>query len=374
MEMYNKLLRRQIKRFVQNNTEIPQDIKQLLNAISNSYEHYENDRELIERSIEISSQELLEANNKLRKEYDGQKKVLESLKELLIDLGSSDVDDDGLFDEEDLIIISNLISKEIHNRKAAEEELKKTNLKLEELNSEKDKLFSVIAHDLRSPFHGLIGLTEILATESHTLSSSEIKQFGSSAHASVINLYALLGNLLEWARLQRGATDFTPKRLSLAELVTNCLESIKLRVSQKGITLNNTITEGLTIFADEKMVNSLLRNILTNAVKFTSKDGKIILKAKGTENGMIEISVTDTGIGIPENILPKLFKLGEKVGAKGTDGEPSTGLGLILCKEFVEKHGGRIQVESIEESISEGRAGGSTFFVTLPSSREQLPN
>ena len=252
------------------------------------------------------------------------------------------------------------VERDITERKLAEEEIKKKNQELENLNSVKDKLFSIIAHDLRSPFHGLLGLTEILADDSREMSSTEIKKYGNSLHEMVVNLYALLENLLEWAQLQKDSIAFDPKNISLPALFSQSSDSIKHRAIQKGITILNEIPDNLEIYADEKMINSVLRNLLSNAVKYTNKGGMVTGKAKVIENGFVEVSVSDTGIGIPENIIDKLFMLGEKVSTTGTENEPSSGLGLLLCKEFVDKHGGNIRVESKENE-------GSTFYFAIPS-------
>jgi PAS domain S-box-containing protein len=253
------------------------------------------------------------------------------------------------------------IVRDITGRKRAEEEIKKTSMQLEKLNFEKDKLFSIIAHDLRSPFNGMLGLTEVMAKGSREMSSAEITQYSKSLHGSVVNLYTLLENLLEWAQFQKGSLAFIPKVLNLSDIFSQCINSTKQRAIQKGITILNEIPENQKIYADEKMINSVLRNLLSNAVKFTKKGGKVFGRAREIEEGMVEISVTDTGVGIPGNIVGKLFMIGEKVGSKGTDNELSTGLGLVLCREFVEKNNGKIWVES-EEGV------GSTFYFTLRSS------
>jgi len=263
-----------------------------------------------------------------------------------------------LYDKNEKIIGTFGISMDITELKQKEEKIITTNRELEKLNSEKDKLFSIIAHDLRSPFHGLLGLTEVMATDIHEMSSAEIIKYSNSLHESVVNLYSLLENLLEWAQFQKGSLAFMPKALNLSYIFSQSIDSTKLRALQKGITIINEIPETLKIYADEKMINSVLRNLLSNSVKFTRKNGIVVGKAREIEEGMVEISVTDTGVGIPGNTMAKLFKLGEKVGRKGTANELSTGLGLVICKEFVEKNGGRIWVES-KENI------GSTFYFTL---------
>ncbi len=258
------------------------------------------------------------------------------------------------------------LSWDIIKRKRAEDEILVQNDKLSTLNAEKDKFFSVIAHDLRSPVSGLLGLTEIMATESSDFSADEIKRLSTELRNSVSNIYTLLGNLLEWAQFQRDSIVFSPKELDFSKIFSQCEDSVRQRALQKEISITLESPPGLKIFADERMISSVLRNLLSNAVKFTRKNGQITVTSKQNENGMSVISVIDTGIGIPQNIIGKLFKLGEKTGSRGTDNEPSTGLGLILCKEFVEKHGGAIRAESIAENIELGQTGGSTFTVTIP--------
>jgi signal transduction histidine kinase len=174
-----------------------------------------------------------------------------------------------------------------------------------------------------------------------------------------------LENLLEWAQLQRGAIVFTPKDLSLSAVFSQSVASIKQRAMQKGVNVTGEIPETLRIFADEKMIQTILRNLLSNAVKFTRRGGKIVAKARETENGMVEISVTDSGVGIAKDRIGKLFTLGEKVNSPGTEGEPSSGLGLLLCKEFVEKHGGKIWAESEVENKKISKPGWSTFYFSL---------
>jgi PAS domain S-box-containing protein len=251
------------------------------------------------------------------------------------------------------------VERDITERKLAEAAIKKSNQELEKLNSEKNKLFSIIAHDMRSSFNNLIGFTEALATDSQNMSSAAITKYSGSLHRSVLALYTLLENLLEWALLQKGSIMFAPKYLRLSDIFSNSHGTIAERALQKEIAILNEIPGDQEIYADEKMITSVLRNILSNAVKFTRRGGEVVVKAKEIEGEYVEISITDTGIGIPDNNIGKLFRLDVKIGSNGTDNEPSTGLGLVLCREFVEKHGGKIWVESRENK-------GSTFYITLP--------
>jgi signal transduction histidine kinase len=253
------------------------------------------------------------------------------------------------------------LEDEIKVSKQAEEEIKLKNDQLQKTNAEKDKFFSIIAHDLRSPLSGVLGLTEIIANDSEDFSQSELTELGKSMHQSVSTLFKLLENLLEWAQMQKGSLSFSPKEFDLFKLVSQSVDTIYQRAIQKGITLTNEIPSSIKVNADEKMINTVLRNFLSNAVKFTRRDGKVIVRAKTIDNQMVEVSVTDTGIGMSEKNVKKLFKIEEKVSSQGTEGEPSTGLGLLLCKEFVEKHDGKVWAES-QQNI------GSTFYFTLPES------
>ncbi|MCK9426596.1 MAG: PAS domain S-box protein [Ignavibacteriaceae bacterium] len=246
-------------------------------------------------------------------------------------------------------------------RKHAENEIKSKNQQLQKTNSEKDKFFSIIAHDLKSPFNGLLGLTEIMASEDEDISKDELLDYSKSLHKSASSVYKLLENLLEWAQIQKGSITFSPEELNISTEVTQNIEILNQRALQKGITIINEVDETQKVYADEKMINTVLRNFLSNAVKFTKQDGKIIVRTKKLDDKMIEVSVQDTGVGMAEKDVIRLFKMEESrlVGTQGTEGEPSTGLGLLLCKEFVEKNGGKVWAEST-------KGEGSIFYFTVP--------
>jgi len=262
---------------------------------------------------------------------------------------------------------------DITDRKAAQfellnfnEELTDTKEKLEKINSEKDRLFSIIAHNLKSPFQGFLGLTESMAENINSFSQTELSDIGREMHITSKNLFRLLSNVLEWACMQQGLINLNPVEIVLSEIISQNIDSIIKRGEQKEIEIIHEVDKNQIVFADETMLNSILRNLLSNAIKFTKQGGKVSVSSKETENNMVEISVTDSGIGMSEDLSEKLFKIDEKVGRKGTNGESSTGLGLLLCKEFVEKHGGRIRVES-------RKGEGSIFSFTIPAADKNFP-
>jgi len=254
------------------------------------------------------------------------------------------------------------LMRDISERKAAEEEINHKNELLTSLLKEKDKFFSIIAHDLSSPFQTFWGLTEMMTDDDADYTHEEYVEMSKKLNKLARNLYVLLRNLLEWAQMQKGAMDFEPESFNISDVLDPIIETSLTRCEQKGISLISTIEPEISLLADKKMVNSILMNLISNAIKFTSRGGSVSVSGKTINDSTIEISVTDTGIGMTKDKLKKLFKLGEKTKSEGTDGELSTGLGLMLCKEFVEKNGGKIRVES-KPGI------GSKFYFTLRKSK-----
>ncbi|MEI6089526.1 MAG: PAS domain-containing sensor histidine kinase [bacterium] len=252
-----------------------------------------------------------------------------------------------------------LAIEDITERRQAEELIKIKNDEIHKVHSEKDKFFSIIGHDLRSPFNSFLGLTQIMAEELPTLSINEIQENATNMQSSAINLYRLLGNLLDWSLIQQGLFPFDPTLVQLLPMVN---ESIALAVETakgKNIEILVSVPEDLAVFADNNTLQTVIRNLVSNAVKFTPKGGKIMVSAKMTDDKNVEISVKDTGIGMDKYTLDNLFKLDVNTCRKGTEGELSTGLGLLLCKDFIEKHGGKLGIESQEGM-------GSTFYFTVP--------
>jgi PAS domain S-box-containing protein len=255
------------------------------------------------------------------------------------------------------------IIRDITERKQAEELLRKKNAELFKLNVEKDKLFSIISHDLRSPFNIFLGYTQMMVESLPKLDMDEIQVMAESMKSSANNLYSLLENLLEWSRMQRGIIKFEPKPFLLMENVENCLRSNVDSANAKGIYIHLNFDDELEVFADFKMLESTIRNLVSNAIKFTPKGGKITIRANPIGGNRVEISVSDNGIGMNKNMMNKLFRIDENINRKGTNGEPSTGLGLLLCKDFIDLQGGTIWAES-----DEGK--GSKFSFTLPEKEE----
>ncbi len=260
---------------------------------------------------------------------------------------------------EELQISRNLIEENLFQKNLMVEELTETKEKLEKLNIEKDKFFSIIAHDLRSPFNTLLGLTEIMVEDLPSLTMDEIQEFSVNMRNSATKLFRLLENLLQWARMQQGLIPFNPELIQLLPIVNECIGIMQEPVKNKEIEITYDIPDNLKVFADGNILQTVIRNLVSNAVKFTPKGGKISLLAKAKNDAGVEISIKDTGIGMSRTMVDNLFRLDVKTNRVGTEGEPSTGLGLLICKEFIEKHGGNIWVESVEGK-------GTTFYFTVP--------
>lgn len=256
------------------------------------------------------------------------------------------------------IVMLRGMAQDISEIKKAQEKIHSQNSELNALNASKDKFFSIIAHDLRSPFIGFLSLTQLLAEQFDNMTLLEIKDFHQKMLKSANNLYRLLDNLLTWSRMQRGMMEFHPEKIILSNVIKNLLDSLNEVYMQKNITITKDIENATHIYADNAMINSVLRNLLSNAIKFTPANGNISIYAQEREDDSL-ISIQDSGIGISPELLDKLFKIDQKVARPGTEGESSTGLGLLLCKDFIDKHNGKIWAESIIGK-------GSTFYLSLP--------
>jgi PAS domain S-box-containing protein len=250
------------------------------------------------------------------------------------------------------------ISRDITARKLAEDALKKSEIKLRELNAVKDKFFSIIAHDLRGPFNGLFGLLDMVREDFHELSSKEVLGNLESINGILRNLFQLLEDLLEWGRIQRNAIDFNPQLDNICQTIRNVVDLFSVNIGNKNITLSLNIPDSLTFNYDKKMISTVVRNLLTNAIKFTKPRGDINITVVDEPN-QVKVSIRDNGLGISQTNLHRLFNLTEYFSTKGTEKEVGTGLGLILCKEFIERHNGKIFVETELNK-------GSIFTFILP--------
>lgn len=248
---------------------------------------------------------------------------------------------------------------------AHKEEIEEKNTILEETNATKDKFLAIISHDLLSPFNVLIGFSDLLVESfKHDENIHEQKKYVHYIHHNIKKTYQLLENLLLWARSQKEALEFNLIDENLYLLTEEVIDVLKPSAEKKSIAINNRINKKTTIRADRNMLSTILRNIISNAIKFTPQDGKVTLNAKtvteSDENGYVKIFIKDSGRGISPEMKEKLFDLSKSISTKGTANEEGTGLGLILCKEFIDKHHGNIAIES-----EPGK--GSNFVVTLPS-------
>ena len=251
------------------------------------------------------------------------------------------------------------ISRNITQRKLAEDEIKLKNEQLLLSQEDREKMFSIIVHDLKTPFNSFLGMTQLLSEELHSFTQEEIKEMAASMKTSAESLYALLENLLLWARSKRGMIPFNPTLIELLPVVREGAEMMEEPAKIKNITIEIDINEDIAVLADNNILQTIIRNLVSNAVKFTLPGGRVILKAKSKDNSSVEVSVEDTGIGMSHEIMDNLFKPGSRTGRKGTEGESSSGLGLIVCNDFVQMLGGKLEIES-----EQGR--GSRFFFSLP--------
>ncbi|MCF6270491.1 MAG: PAS domain-containing sensor histidine kinase [Melioribacteraceae bacterium] len=230
--------------------------------------------------------------------------------------------------------------------------------KLQQLNANKDRFFSIISHDLKNSFFSVMGLSKILADPENNDSEDKKIETAQMLHNSSKNLYAFLENLLSWARVQRGEIDFEPEEHQLYDIVAEVTYLFNPKAKQSGIKLINKIGNDKVVYCDQNMVKTILRNFVSNALNFTKEFGQVVIDAK-VDNEKVTLSVADTGVGISKENAEKLFRIDEKHIETNVNGERGTGLGLILCKEFIEKHKGDVWIES---EIGKG----SKFYFTLP--------
>jgi len=248
--------------------------------------------------------------------------------------------------------------RDITERKKAEQALRESEIRLSELNATKDKFFSIIAHDLLSPFNSIIGLTNLLDSQLKQKDYEGLEKYNSIIQSSSKQALNLLTNLLEWARTQTGKIKFNPVTFELTQEIKETINLSNISAKRKEITIQQNLPSKLPVFADKLMIHTVLRNVISNAVKFTHKGGKIKVSAE-KDKDHIKILVEDNGIGIKKEHMDNLFSIDNNYSQPGTQNETGTGLGLLLCNEFIKIHSGKIDVES-----KEGK--GSRFYFTLP--------
>jgi signal transduction histidine kinase len=236
--------------------------------------------------------------------------------------------------------------------------LKESNHQLSILNATKDKFFSIIAHDLRNPFNVVSGFSDLLLKKINNLSPEKINNYLEMIHASSNKGNVLLENLLQWSRTQTGSIAFNPTIINLFEITEETVNLFRGELERKNVSIQNLIEHHIMIRADDNMIKTILRNLVSNATKFTYEGGNITISSNVVDS-FLELAIVDTGVGISEDNIKNLFQIDTSMTTKGTANETGTGLGLIICKEFVEKNKGKIWVES-----KPGK--GSTFRFTLP--------
>ena len=255
-----------------------------------------------------------------------------------------------------------IVSRDISERKHAEQLMVQQKEDLKALNATKDKFFSILAHDLKNPFAHLFSISETIIRSYKELEEEEKILALENIHKAARFIYGLMENLLTWANVQRGTLEFTPEIFNLSHIIRMNVNLFRMPAESKGIHLNANIEESLMAFGDKEMINTVIRNLINNAVKFTSGGGSVNVEAE-IKGNIVEIRIKDSGIGMTEEDIHKLFRIDVKFKSKGTAGETGTGLGLVLCREFVGKNRGTIRCES---KLNEG----TIFYVTIPAGKE----
>ncbi len=238
------------------------------------------------------------------------------------------------------------------------EKLRASEQQLKDLNVRKDKFFSIVSHDVKSMLVSAIGFSKLLISDADTLPRDMVKEFASHVHSSTTNTYDLLENLLTWTRMQTGRMLYQRSWHGVDDLIQNNIRMLQDNAARKGIQLSREGDREAQVYADRNMINSVLQNLISNAIKFTEHGGEVTVSSR-TFDHTVEIAVRDNGVGISPDNLHKLFRIDMNHSTPGTDEEEGTGLGLVLCKEMIEKHEGRIWAES-----EPGK--GSSFYFTLP--------
>lgn len=263
----------------------------------------------------------------------------------------------SIIEEDGKKLINGTLS-DITERVKIEDELKSSEQKLMEANHAKDRFFSILAHDLKSPFTGILGFSEFLLNDIADLSMDEISEFAGRINSSAKAILELLNNLLDWSRIQSNRLKFVPDEVTVSHILYKVNSVLMPLTIEKGLELILDLDDEIKVMADEDMLQTVFRNLISNSIKFTPRGGSIIVSGE-LEGDRIRFSVSDSGVGMPPETVAKLFKINELVTTSGTENEKGTGLGLLLCYEFVKRHGGVLDVES--------RVGeGTTFSFTIP--------
>ncbi len=254
-----------------------------------------------------------------------------------------------------------VLSRGVDNHQPVVEAPSKNYARLRELISTKDKFFSIIAHDMKNIFNGLINISELLVFQVKSRDYIHMGEYCNFLHEAAKTGYALLENLLEWARVQTGQLKYTPVYLSVHDIIQRVIDTLEVSLRVKDIDINVLIESDVRVFADGNMLETVIRNLLSNAIKFSYPGGSVKILVQHTAGG-VKLSFIDSGVGIKKEHLPTLFNMDCHHHIPGTNNEPGTGLGLLLCNEFIHMHGGEIVATS-----EEGK--GSTFYFTLPHGR-----
>lgn len=259
--------------------------------------------------------------------------------------------------------LKNEREKHIMELEITREKLDTSVTELSEINASKDKFFSIIAHDLISPFSSILGFSQLLYENFEEFDNKKRKEFITLLHNGITNTYELLEDLLLWSRMQRNSIEYNPSKENLFLLTTRIIDNLKISAEKKSVEISNSLPHNLFANADSFMISVVMRNLISNAIKFSSTGtGKIEISAKsyikGKHKGMTVICVQDNGVGIQKDKQEKLFDAGENRSSPGTDNEKGTGLGLPICFDFITRHGGKIWIES-----QEGQ--GTAFYFTL---------
>jgi len=248
---------------------------------------------------------------------------------------------------------------EISLRKRIENKLIDSQIQLRELNNEKDLLLSIIAHDLKNPFNVINGFCSVLLKSGKNFTTEKKDEIIEHIYTASLSGHNLLENLLEWSRSQSERIIFEPRNLELKEICEHIISFYSINIVNKKLIIDNKIKNKINVCADKNMLSTILRNLISNAIKFTPEKGIIEISAQKTTNNLVQITVKDSGIGLSKKQMSTLFLVGKNYSTNGTDGEKGSGLGLLLCKEFIEKHKGTIQVKS-------SPGNGCEFIFCLP--------